>query len=170
MIVGIDLSLRRSGMVAVPEAWDLDWTAVRTATAGYPLGRSASTEEHIGRLRTVSGAVVAFVREHDAKTVALEEYAFAQRGAGSREIAELGGVVKVALAEAGVEVRIVTASAARKLLLGAVPRAGAKAATFEALRAMGATFETDDEADAFALANWLSAELGGVAVTLREAA
>jgi Holliday junction resolvasome RuvABC endonuclease subunit len=171
VVLGIDLSLRGTGLVALPADWSLDWSRVAFETIGHPLRRDASEADRIGRLVRLSAEVVRFAGEHGATHAVLEQYAFGQHGAQARAIAELGGVVKVLLAErSGLEVATVPASAARKLLLGRVPRAGAKQVVADVLREMGAPFRTVDEADGFAVANWQIAELGFAAVTLQRGA
>ena len=169
MIIGIDLSLRATGLCAVPLDWGGDWERVAFATVGESLSRSAPVRDRVRRLISVSQQILTFASSRGATVAVFEEYAFAQRGAGSREIAELGGVVKVGLQQHGVEVRTVPASQARKALLGKVPRKDPKGAVEAALRAAGAPFQTTDEAEAFAVANAVLSELGATAF-LQEAA
>lgn len=74
---------------------------------------------------------------------------------------DLGGVVRLELVRAGIELTTVPMQTARKLLLGRCPKQGAKVAVAEALRAAGARFEGLDESDAFAVLNWGMSEVGG---------
>jgi hypothetical protein len=76
-------------------------------------------------------------------------------------LGEVGGVVRLELVRAGIELRTANMGTARKLLLGKVPRSDAKMAVYAALRAAGARFETADEAHAMAAANLGLSELGG---------
>jgi hypothetical protein len=70
-------------------------------------------------------------------------------------------VVRLELVRAGLDIHTANMSTARKLLLGKVPRKGAKDAVVATLRAAGATFETADEVDAYVCANLGLSELGG---------
>ena len=90
----------------------------------------------------------------------IEGYAFSLR-TSAHSLGELGGVVRLELVRAGIEIRTANMSAARKLLLGKCPRKGAKVAACEALTAAGGRFDTLDESDAAVCVNWGLAELGG---------
>lgn len=173
MIVGLDLSLRASAAIALPLdfAATLDWTATRWTTCGSSLPRDASERERCDRLRTIRDHLLAFIGEHQPTAVFLEEQAFGQSGSMSREIAGMTWTVRLALDAAGVPVRLVTASAARKVLLGKVPRAKLKTAVQSALLGIGAPFADDDDvSDAFTIANFGLTELGHAGVMLGEVA
>lgn len=90
----------------------------------------------------------------------LEQYAYSQ-ALQAHSLRELGGVVKLALVNAGMEIHTVTAGQVRKVLLGNNPRKGAKVAVSNGLRAAGARFDTLDEYDAMCFVNFGLSELGG---------
>jgi Holliday junction resolvasome RuvABC endonuclease subunit len=159
-LMGLDLSLRCSGIVVADRGWGGDWAKVRSWTFGVKLLSGACEMERIGRLRAIRDRILELVHDHKVDTAWIESYAWG--AAQGKELGELGGVVKVALADAGVLVRISNQSSARKLLLGHVPRRGpdAKRAVHQALTIAGATFETEDESDAFCVLNWGMSEVG----------
>jgi hypothetical protein len=88
----------------------------------------------------------------------------------AHSLGEVGGVVRLELVRAGLDIRTANMGSARKLLLGKVARADAKMAVYAALRAAGAPFETADETDAMCAANWGLSELGGFCFAQTEAA
>lgn len=159
-IVGLDLSTRAAAAVAVPQDWDGRWNCVRTLVVGGALRRDATDAERARRSESIASRLVAFATLQRATSVWIEGYAFNQATA-AHTLAEVGGVVRLELVRAGFEIRTANMSTARKLLLGKVPRSGAKDAVVATLRAAGATFETADEADAYCCANLGLSELGG---------
>lgn len=160
MILGLDLSTRAAAAVAVPQDWDGRWSRVRSLVVGDALRRDATDAERARRTEAVATRLVTFARERGVSAVWIEGYAFNQATA-AHTLAELGGVVRLELVRAGFDIRTANMSTARKLLLGKVPRPGAKDAVVATLRAAGATFETADEADAYCCANLGLSELGG---------
>jgi Holliday junction resolvasome RuvABC endonuclease subunit len=106
--------------------------------------------------------------ERDVTHVFVEGYAFAAQSSSVTKLAELGGVVRVALHERGIDAVSVPSTSCRKLLLGKVPRNGAKVAVQQAVYAVGAPFDNDDQVDAYCVANWGLSELGYTAMTLTE--
>lgn len=160
MILGLDLSTRAAAAVAVPQDWDGRWSRVRSLVVGEPLRRDATDPERARRCESIALPIVAFARTHVVTSVWIEGYAFSQATA-AHTLAEVGGVVRLELVRAGFAIRTANMSTARKLLLGKVPRKGAKDAVVATLRAAGATFETADEADAYCCANLGLYELGG---------
>lgn len=170
--LGLDLSLRGAGLVAVPPDWCGDWSRIARATVGHSLTRDATEADRIGRLVRLSAEVVAFAEAHRCKRAVVEQYAFTSRNAHSHALGELGGVVKVLLtARVGIPVDVVPPASARKLILGKLPRKDVKVATRAALTRMGMPTEwTNDEADAFVVANYVLAGNGGYALVVREVA
>lgn len=160
MILGLDLSTRAAAAVAVPQDWDGRWSRIRSTVVGEPLQREATDEQRARRTETIAARLVAFACTQGVTSVWIEGYAFSQATA-AHTLAEVGGVVRLELVRAGFEIRTANMSTARKLLLGKVPRKGAKDAVVATLRAAGATFGTADEADAYCCANLGLSELGG---------
>jgi hypothetical protein len=159
-LIGIDLGTRACAAVACPLAWDGVWSRVRSLVVGEPLRRDASDAERARRTETIATRLVGFARETGASLALIESYAFA-RNTAAHTLGELGGVVRLELVRAGLDVRTVNLGSARKLLLGRVPRSDAGVACYAALRAAGAPFETADEAAAFTVLNVGLAEVGG---------
>lgn len=110
-------------------------------------------------------ALVAFARATGATKAFIEGYAYGLK-TSAHSLGELGGVVRLELVRAGLELVTVPMQTARKLLLGRCPKQGAKVAVAEALRAAGARFEGLDESDAFAVLNWGLSEVGGYCFAL----
>ena len=168
-VLGIDISATATAAVAVPLDWDGRWSRVASVVVGEKLRRDATDTERARRTETIAARVVAFARAHGATQAWVESYAFNQRTA-AHTLAEVCGVLRLELVRAGIEIRTANQSAARKLLLGKLPRADVKVAVYSALRAAGATFETFDESDAFVAANLGLAEAGGYCFAQAEAA
>jgi hypothetical protein len=158
--MGLDLSATAAGVVTAPLDWDGKWSRVRSVVVGEKLRRDATDLERARRTENIATRIVAFARAQGATVAFIESYAFAQRSA-AHVLAEVGGVVKLELARAGIAIHTANMSAARKLLLGKVPKSDAKGACFAALHAAGARFETLDESDAMVACNFGMAELGG---------
>jgi hypothetical protein len=161
IFLGLDLSLTASAAVAVPLDWDGDWSRVRSLVVGEPLRRDASDAERAQRTERIAARLVSFARAEGASEAWIEGYSFGSK-VGREHLGELGGVVRLELVRAGIEIRSVPVASARKLLLGKCPRQCAKVLTAEALRAAGAPRAWSlDELDAFAVANAALAEVGG---------
>lgn len=168
VLLGLDLSTRAAAAVAVPLDWYGRWQAVRSIVVGEKLRRDATDAERARRCENIAARIVAFARATGATCAWIESYAFAQKVA-AHTLAEVGGVVRLELVRAGIELHTAQMSTARKMLLGKVPRADVKVAVFAAFRAAGAPFETCDEADAMAAANLGLSELGGYCFATRAA-
>jgi len=165
-IIGLDLSLRSTGAVAVPVDWDIKWGQVETMVVGYPL-ENATTEQKCIRIRAIVKAVAVFVEKHNPDEIWMEELAFNSRGSRSQEISGLTWMVRVTLFSMGYVVKMVTAAAGRKRFLGKLPRKGQKVAVQLALQDLGAPFSgQDDTCDAFVVANYGLSEAGGRSLML----
>jgi Holliday junction resolvasome RuvABC endonuclease subunit len=160
VILGLDLSVTAAAAVALPLDWDGQWHRVSSIVVGQRLHRGATDAERARRTETIATRLVAFARSAGASVAYIESYGYAMR-TSAHTLGEVGGVVRLELVRAGVELRTANMGSARKLLLGKVPRSDAKMAVYTALRAAGARFETADEADAMAAANLGLSELGG---------
>ena len=160
VLLGLDLSLTAAAAVAVPLDWDGDWSRVHSVVVGEPLHRTATDAERARRTETIASRLVAFAQAERATTAFIEGYAYGLR-TSAHSLGELGGVVRLELVRAGVEIRTANMGSSRRMLLGACPKKGAKVAVYSTLRAAGATFETLDESDAFTCANFGLSELGG---------
>jgi hypothetical protein len=154
VLLGLDLSTRAAAAVAVPATWDGVWSRTTSIVVGEALRRDATDEERARRTETIAARLVAFASSQGATEAWIEGYAFSRQTA-AHTLAELGGVVRLELVRAGVDVRTANISTARKLLLGRVPRQDAKAAAQSALFAAGAPRAwSADECDAFVACNF----------------
>lgn len=165
-VVGLDLSLRATAACALPLDWDYDLAKVRMLRANtIQLSRGASALQRAERIAQIAHDVVVFCLNVKATCVMLEDYAFAQSMANARETAELGGVVKHEILQAlHFAAEPIVASQARKLLLQQLPgrKKGVKQPpgflkewVVRNVKRLGpvATTWTDDECDAFVVAN-----------------
>jgi len=167
-VMGLDLSTRASAAIVLPRNWAGDWTMMRSLVFGSALEKTATVRDRALRTESIAEAVVQFGNDYGVRHVWIEGYAFSRVSASTHILAELGGVVKLELVRAGMQVQIANMGTARKLLLGRVPRGkgAAKKGALKALRAAGMPFRSgkdtwNDEADAFVAANFGMSELGG---------
>jgi hypothetical protein len=112
------------------------------------------------RCESIAGSLVGFARACRVGKVWIEGYAFSQH-TSAHTLAEVGGCVRLELVRAGIAIHTANIGTARKLLLGKVPRKGAKHAVHAALHAAGSPAWTLDEADAFAAVNFGLSEHAG---------
>lgn len=161
VLLGLDLSLTAAAGVAVPLDYEGRFERVRSIVVGERLRRDATDVERARRTETIAARLVRFALENRCSVAYVEGYAFSQRLA-AHALAELGGVTRLELVRAGIDVRTANMGSARKLLLGRVPRQDAKVAVAEAFRAAGVPLDWSlDVTDAMACANLGLAELGG---------
>lgn len=155
VLMGLDLSATAAAAMAVPVDWDGSWHAVFTRTLGESLRKEASDDERARRCHAIALGIVAFAKRNDVSEAWIEGYAFMRSGGSNsvHTLAEVCGCVRMELVRAGITLRTSNMSTARKLLLGKLPRKGAKVAAYEALRAAGCPAWTLDESDAFVCAN-----------------
>lgn len=137
--------------------------------SGSKLSADASAKDHVERLLRINDDVHYFCVDLEATRVAIEEYAFsAGRQSHAHSLAELGGTIKLRIFRSlGIVVEPITASHARKVLLQKCPRKGAKDFAVVNVRRLGpiAKAWTEDECDAFAIANTILMRAGGTALT-----
>jgi len=170
VVLGLDLSLTAAAAVAVPLDYDGDFRRIVALVVGEKLRRDATDAERARRTETIAARLVRFALENRAAVAYVEGYAFSQRTA-AHALAELGGVVRLELVRAGIDVQTANVGSARKLLLGKVPRQDAKVAVAEAFRAAGAPLDWSlDETDAMACANLGCSLLGGYCFAMGERA
>jgi hypothetical protein len=151
-LLGLDLSATAAAACVVPLDWDGDFRRVTTSVVGARLRREASDDERARRCEIIATQLVAFARLHGVAEAWIEGYAFALR-TSAHTLAEIGGCVRLELLRAGVTIRTANMGTARKLLLGRLPRTGAKQAVHAALLAAGSPRWSLDEADAFVAVN-----------------
>lgn len=170
-VLGLDLSLTASGVVIIPENWELcDWGALKFQVFGSKLSKDAEPHEVIGRLRSIAESIVAFATEHGAEYAFTEGYAYGAQGQSHYQLAELGGAVRVLLAQRRLIVQVVASNTARSYLMGSllkgIERKDHKAEAGKALRSAGLILDTLDKYDAFIVANaGLGCVLGKVGIS-----
>lgn len=165
-ILGLDLSLRGLGMVAVPSEWGGDWSRIARKTAGIPLTKDAPESERVRRLLLLANEVIGFAGTHGAGIAFVEQYAFTSMLGHAHALGELGGVVKVYLQEVcKVPLEMVAPASARKLIAGKLPRKDVKDYVRGELTRMGMPAAwTKDEGDAFVVANFGASASGSYAL------
>jgi len=169
-VVGIDLSLRAAAAVAIPLPWDHDLGKVKTFKAGYALTERATSKERVQRIAQLGKEIAGFCLKMRTQRVGIEDYAYSAKSAHQHQTFECGGHLKVEILELlDLEVHTIAASSARKTLLGVVPRLGqgqTKPWVVRNVKRLGGPTEawTDDECDAFVVANRVLADAGGVAL------
>lgn len=170
-VLGLDLSLTSTGMVALPADWGLDWARIAVCASGCSLKNDAGADEQMGRLAAIRDDVLDFARDHRVTHAYVLGYAYNKAQVSRAHAAgELGGVVKLALIEANIEVHVVVESSARTLL-GRAPRKDAKLWATQRLVSAGAPRTwVQDCLDAFVAANWGLTEMGGQALIMRDQA
>jgi Holliday junction resolvasome RuvABC endonuclease subunit len=162
----LDLSLTSTGMVAAPVRWGRDWSKVAVHKAGRGCKKDAPEHERIVRVLDIRNQVLRFVIEQEVTVVVIEQYAFTSDHGHAHALGELGGAVKIALLERGIDVQVTSPATARKCL-GKQPRAQAKVWAHQKLYTLGAPHSwTGDQLDAFVMLNNWFAENEGDAFIL----
>lgn len=178
-VVGLDLSLRRTAMVHLPDCWDPaePGRLVRIAYEGYPLREDATEREQQERRDAIASAVLRFCEEAATAAVYSEDHAWSQSAKSGIRVAELHGCVKDRLFLRGGPggaarlVEPVPQAAARAVFLGRMTkeqragRGAVPAAVQDAARAIGIDQLGSDAADGFVVANFGASLLGRVCVT-----
>lgn len=169
-IVGLDLSLNAAAVCALPVNWQYQMAEIRTHVVGYGVAKTDDEDARVERLDRIAASIVAFCKANKATHVAVEEYAFSQGQSRAHALGELGGVVKLEIRRAfGKAPLPIVASSARKLLLQKARMKGVKDKTYVVhnVRRLGsiAMRWTDDEIDAFVIANAMIERTGGIPLT-----
>lgn len=180
-IIGLDLSLARPGAVAIPVNWRPgDWKRVKTSFLKTKDPKSTADQEgQLRRYKQITDWACSFVSGFLATgctaQVFIEDYGFSKNNKGSSRIMESGGIVRWHLWSIyNLTTRNVTASEARKLLLGFNPQKRQKtdpeAKTVVqdwVFNKAGAPKTWDEnEVDAFVVANFGMGEAGGKVLSL----
>lgn len=166
-VVGFDLSLRAPAACRIPVDWKPgDWGSVQVEHLLPVVGKNASIDQKLRRYITIRDWVAHLVYRH---SIWIEGYAF--RAMNGSALIELGGVVRVAILEqSGKAPNIIPAAAARKLFFGKrkLPRSDQKTVVQTALfnEMKAPPLWTEDEADAFIIANYGLSQVGGTAAVL----
>lgn len=158
-VLGLDLSLSGPAGCHVPKGWKIgDWRALSVETLSPDV-----PETEVGRLDRLLQIVDVFgrwVERMGPDYSWVEDYAYSARSSSVTKLAELGGAVRVELHRRGFGPLPATASQARLMLLGKLPKKDQKKVTHAALRAAGFPWASGDVMDAFVIANWGRSECG----------
>lgn len=174
VVMGVDVSERAMGLVALPWDWDLNWSRVVRHTCGVELHNNATSEQHVGRIQTLVQQGFIFAQRNKVTDVWFEGYQFtpsfgnAQRQAlNARSLrleAEVAGALKVVLYnKLGLVSEDAPLSSARKMVLGKLPRSGAKTLIHATVHSFSSVIDgwTGDEIDAWVAANYGIGQIGG---------
>lgn len=136
-IVGIDPSLTSTGICKLTPDGRMRYGALKSSKKG------------IARLRALRDTI----REHasEAALVVIEGYSFGSRGRATFSLGELGGVLRVMLAEIPVPVLVVPPQTLKKFITGK-GNTNKTAVSLALMKRWGLEIEQEDEADAIGLA------------------
>lgn len=166
VVMGLDLSLTGAAACIVRPEWKGDWSELLTRRVGYPLVKNPRPREIAQRLETIARELVDFAVLHDVAHIYVEQYAYSMVESRAHALGEVGGAVKLeTLRRIDNVLHPVAVNTARKLLCGKVPAKrtsgiAPKQYVFRWLIDLGADFKTDDESDAFVIANYGRKEEG----------
>ena len=164
VLLGLDLSLTASAALSCPADWDGRWHRLRPLVVGEPLHKGATEAERIGRCARIAARLAQFARVEGVTQAWLESYGYRQN-LQAHSLGELGGLVRYALLESGIDVRVANMTSARKLMCGTIRRGTKPKEIVRAtLRQAGAPVEiTSDHnlCDAVVCVNWGLSEVGG---------
>lgn len=163
IIIGIDLSLTRPAVCAIPSDWDGDMRRVKVRNFDYTKREVPRDDATRGeRLARVCHDVLTMARKlgGDEFEVAIES--LPTHGAHSLvPLAEAHGVIRYLCSRLGIDIVTAPQATARKLFLGALPKQDAKKTIEKTVQSFnGCGGWTGDECDAFVVANWLCSERG----------
>ena len=168
-VLGVDLSLTSTGLVALPDTWvgatGLDWSEVYYHALGESLEQDASAEQRQERVETIAFGISDCARAWGVTHVVFEQDTFRQAWQAYQR-GELAGVAKLRLRALGLPITVTSSASARKTLLGKVPRKDAKKAVQAHCRQLGVPWADwtaaagfQDICDAFTVANHRLGEL-----------
>lgn len=174
-VLGFDLSLTAPAAVALPLDWKPgDWRRVKSWLIHPKAPKGDDARGQLERYSAIADWASDVVRDlghrgpASARTLHgfVEAYGFSKSNAGASKLMESGGIVKLCLFDFfGTILTPVPASAARKILLGKVPRSDQKTAVQLALFAAGAPKKWEENiCDAMCVCNAGLSMIGGVAL------
>lgn len=118
---GLDISLNGTGICVIPGDWESkDFSIDSIDTKRITFGQGKLTGKgYAYRLNKITETVCDFVKEHNAKNIAVEDYAYNRHSRSSTVLPEVGGAIKAGIYRRFcVECEKVSASKARKFLMG----------------------------------------------------
>jgi len=164
-VVGLDLSLRRTGMCYIPPDWDGSRLGLVTTSIPTEREKAAYGKPHIlariesERQLMIADQVIRFVNKTKARDVCVENYAFSTvkdkqgrpvQSSSITKLGELGGCVKTqVLLACKIPVVPIAGNTARKFLTGGLKKGGQKKQVERFLKQHDIWFDNDDEMDGF---------------------
>lgn len=155
VVLGLDLSLRRTAAIVIPYEWDFEWRSLKVCIVGGDCADDLR-DQH-ARVEGIVDTLLDFATRHRATHAFFEQHSFSKGlMAYAMARAELVGVVKWELERHCRMLAVpVVASSARKLLFGKLPAKDAKKHAVARVTAMGCPLTwKDDEVDATVVANF----------------
>lgn len=145
-IIGIDPGLRRTGWGVV------DMSGTRLAFVAAGTVRSDEKDALCDRLAALYDGLVAVISEHSPGEAAVEN-TFVNRDAGATlKLGQARGIALLAPAKAGLEVAEYAPNMVKKSVVGAGHAQKGQIRTMVSILMPKATFDSDDAADALAIA------------------
>ncbi|MDP2647729.1 MAG: crossover junction endodeoxyribonuclease RuvC [Candidatus Yanofskybacteria bacterium] len=146
-VMGIDPALVKLGWAVIMKASDKDKTAT------WQTGTIQSKKDGVERLKEIRDGIIALAKSAIPELIVIEGYSWGSKFQGPA-LGEVGGVIRLALFEAGFKIEVVAPSSLKKFVTGSgrADKPTMRQKIFK--RWKGAEFDTQDEAEAFALAQW----------------
>jgi len=167
-VVGLDLSLTRTGVCYIPPWWDGKNDSIVVSSIETQRDASAKGDPYAlsdmetKRYLKIAKYIIGFVGEYGVSYVAREGYAFSTvrtksgksfQSSSVTKLAELGGVVQSQLfLFGGISLISIQPNSARKYLTGGLKRGNQKDQVRDFLRPFGFVFRNNDEMDSFVIA------------------
>lgn len=155
IIAGIDQSLNSTGVVILDKA-----TGIPIASKAIAINGRAGTPKLFGanRLIYIRNTVWEMLKLYKVDFIVIEGYSFGSRGASIFDLGEIGGAIRILAHDLGIPFETIPPKTLKKYTTG--NGNATKDEMAEAIEAKyNITFETTDEADAFALA-YMAKEVG----------
>lgn len=158
-VVGLDLSMARTGMCYIPSQWDFSRESLVSRSVTSERDGAARGDPHvlakleIERFLKIAKGVVGFTKECGVRHVAAERYAYSKgQSSSATRLAELGGIVKSQLLlSCRAPAVSVAVNSARSFLTGGLKRGKQKQQVEVFLSQRGFFFDNYDEMDAFVI-------------------
>src|SRR3990167_3594133 len=147
IVMGIDPALVKLGWAVISKQND------KAKTATWQTGTIQSKSDDILRLKEIRDQIVILAESAMPELIVIEGYSWGSKFQGPA-LGEIGGVIRLALFEAGFKIIAVAPTTLKKFVTGSgrADKPTMRQKIFKKWR--GAEFDTQDEAEAFALAQW----------------
>lgn len=148
VVMGVDATLTGTGIVVLGDKGELVYTC-----------RIDTRLKGVSRLVEIRDTVARLIKNHKPALVCLEGYSFGSKGRALFQTGELGGVLRVMFHELGAKWIEVSPSQLKKFATGS-GNSKKEVVILNVYKRWGMEFESNDEADAFVLAQIGTAILG----------